>query len=384
MDKSFTLVNTAEALIEASQRLQGVQRIALDCEAAGFHRYSDRLCLVQLSSEDFTLLLDPLAVDLSETLRPILEDPQVQVVMHGADFDLRLLDRDLEINLRGLFDTQAAASLLGAPAIGLAALLEEHLDIKLSKAHQRADWAQRPLSEGMLVYAASDTRYLMTLADILLAQLQEKGRVEWVGEEFELLEAIRWNEEGTGDPIIRVKGAKDLSPRHATALREAITWRDEIAQARDKAPFRIAGDQVLMAVVLERPEEIDDLADMKGISPRLAQKNGRDLFRRLESVDELAEDDLVPYPRLKGYGFGRPTQEEEALANRIRNLRTERAEGLEVDRGVLLSNAQIMEIVRRNPTTMAELEEIPGVRGWQAEEIGTELLEVVKKALKGG
>ncbi len=65
--------------------------------------------------------------------------------MHGADFDLRLLHRDLGIRLRGLFDTQAAATLLGATSIGLAALLEEHLGVKLSKEHQRADWAQRPL-----------------------------------------------------------------------------------------------------------------------------------------------------------------------------------------------------------------------------------------------
>jgi ribonuclease D len=383
MDMSYTLVETAETLAEAGERLQGVQRIALDCEAAGFHRFSDRLCLVQLSTEDFTLLLDPLALDLSELLRPILEDPQVQVVMHGADFDLRLLDRDLEINLRGLFDTQAAATLLGASAIGLAALMEEHLDLKLSKAHQRADWAQRPLTDGMLAYAANDTQHLMALADILLAQLQEKDRMEWAREEFDFLEEIRWKEEETGDPIIRVKGARELSPRHATALREAITWRDEIALARDKAPFRIAGDQVLMAVVLERPEGTEDLAEMKGISPRLAQKNGRDLLRRLERVDDLDEDELVPYPRLRGNGLGRPTQEEEALANRIRNLRTAKAEGLEVDRGVLLSNVQIMEIVRRRPATMEELEEIPGVRRWQAEKIGTELLDVVKKAPMG-
>jgi ribonuclease D len=382
MDKSYTLVDTPETLEKADERLKGARRIALDCEAAGFHRYSDRLCLVQLSTEDFTLLLDPLALDLTATLKPILEDPEVQVVMHGADFDLRLLDRDLGINLKGLFDTQAAATLLGAPSIGLAALLEEHMDVKLSKTHQRADWAQRPLTDGMLAYAASDTRYLMALADILQAQLQEKERMEWVQEEFELLEAIRWQEEENGDPIIRVKGARDLSPRHATGLREAMAWRDEIARARDKAPFRIAGDQILMTVVLERPGDADELADMKGISPRLALKNGPDLLKRLEKVDALPEEALVPYPRLKGNGLGRPTPEEEALANQIRSLRTERAEKLEVDRGVLLSNAQIMEIVRRGPTTMEALQEIPGVRRWQAERIGEELLEVVKKAAK--
>ena len=93
---SYTLVETTEALAQMGDRLQGTRRIALDCEAAGFHRYSDRLCLVQLSTEDSTYLLDPLALDLSEVLRPVLEDEGVEVVMHGADFDLRLMDRDLK------------------------------------------------------------------------------------------------------------------------------------------------------------------------------------------------------------------------------------------------------------------------------------------------
>lgn len=347
---TYTLVDTGEGLAEVKASLEGVHRIALDCEAAGFHRYSDRLCLVQLSTSTSTFLLDPLALDLSETLKPILEDPEIQVVMHGADFDLRLLDRDLGINLQGLYDTQAAATLIGSPAIGLAALMEQHLSIKLSKAHQRADWAQRPLTEGMLSYAASDTRHLSALADILQTELEAKERMEWAQEEFRLLESIRWEAEEHGDPVIKVKGARDLPPRQVTALREAVSWRDEIAKARDKAPFRIAGDQVLMALVLERPGDVEEMEDMKGISPRLAQKNGRDLLARLAQVDDLPEEDLVPYPRFRGNGLGRPTPEEEALANKIRGMRTKKAEELEVDRGVLLSNAQIMDIVRKLST----------------------------------
>lgn len=380
---TYTLVDTVETLAEVKASLQGVHRIALDCEAAGFHRYSDRLCLLQLSTPNSTFLLDPLALDLSETLKPTLEDPKVQVVMHGADFDLRLLDRDLGIHLQGLFDTQAAATLLGASSIGLAALLEEHLNIKLSKAHQRADWAQRPLPDGMLSYAASDTRHLSTLADILQTGLEEKGRMEWAREEFRLLESIRWEGEEQGDPVIKVKGARELPPRQVTALREALSWRDGIAKARDKAPFRIAGDQVLMALVLERPGDLEELGEMKGLSPRLAQNNGRDLLNRLARVDELPEEDLTPYPRFRGNGLGRPTPEEEALANEIRNLRTEKAEELEVDRGVLLSNAQIMEIVRSLPATMEGLGEIPGIRRWQREIVGRDVLKVVEKS-RGG
>lgn len=373
----YELIDTPDALPRAADLLAETSRISLDCEAAGFHRYSDRLCLVQLSTPRADLILDPLALDLTTLLRPLLEDPEVQVVMHGADYDLRLLDRDLGIHLRGLFDTQTAASLLGAKAVGLAALLEEHLGVKLPKTHQRADWAQRPLPRGMLEYASADTRHLHSLADLLAQALEEKGREEWAREEFEVLEAIRWEEDDT-DPVTRVKGARDLTPRALRGLREALAWRDEIAQSKDRAPFRVVGDQALLEIVVTRPPSVEELASLKGVSPHLARQHGRDLLDRLERVDDLPATALGPFPRWRGNGAGRPTPEEEAMANRIRDLRTGKAQELGLDRGVLLSNSQIAEVVRRVPRTVQELTAIPGIRRWQAEVLGPEVLRVVK------
>jgi len=376
---TYDLIDTPTAMARAKELLAGVSRISLDCEAAGFHRYSDRLCLVQLSTPENNLILDPLGLDLSGLLKPLLENPEVQVVMHGADYDIRLLDRDLGIHLRGLFDTQTAASLLGASAVGLASLLENHLGVKLPKTHQRADWAQRPLPDGMLEYAANDTRHLPGLADILTDALQTAGREEWAQEEFGLLEEIRWEEEDA-DPVTRVKGARELTTRELKGLREALAWRDEIAQAKDRAPFRVAGDQVLLAIVVTRPSSPADLANLKGMSPHLARKHGGDLLARLERTDSLPEDSLEAYPRWKGNGTGRPTPEEEAQANRIRDFRTGKAGELGLDRGVLLSNAQIAEIVRKAPRSREELKAISGIRHWQAEILGTEVLRIVRRA----
>ena len=370
---TYRLVDTPEALADLPSHFSSPARIALDCEAAGFHRYSDRLCLVQLSIPGQTVLLDPLSADPSPTLKPLLEDPRVEVVMHGADYDVRLLDRDLGIRLKGLFDTQAAASLLGAPAVGLASLLEEHLGVKLSKKHQRADWAQRPLPPELLEYAAGDTEHLLPLRDLLWEKLKAMEREEWALEEFRLLEEIRWEEE-EADPVTRVKGARLLAPRFVTALRAALEWRDRIARERDRAPFRVAGDQVLMEVIQESPSSVEELASVKGMSPRLAREEGRALLRELQRVEGMEEGSLVPYPRGNRNGHGRPTPEEEALADRIRTLRSGRAQTLGVERGVLLSNAQILEIVRQAPSSLEELKAVPGMRNWQAEVLGKEIL----------
>lgn len=372
----YTLIDSPEAIPTATRRLAGVSTISLDCEAAGFHRYSDRLCLVQLSTPDENLILDPLALDLAALLRPILEDPGVRVVMHGGDYDIRLLDRDLGIRPQGVFDTQIAASLLGASAVGLAALLEKHLGLRLPKTHQRADWAQRPLPEGMLEYAANDTVHLKGLADLLSSALEEKGRGEWAKEEFELLEAIRWEEESV-DPVTRVKGARDLSAREITGLRAVLDWRDEIAQKKDRAPFRVVGDQVLLEVVVRRPRSPSELGELKGFSPHLARQQGQFLLDRLSRVDGLPDDGLEGYPRWQGDGNGRPTPEEEARASRIRDLRTGASSELGLDRGVLLSNAQIMELVRRAPASLPELEAVPGMKRWQLAILGEKVLRIL-------
>src|SRR5690606_19116179 len=116
--------------------------------------YLDRISLVQISSRSENFLIDPLAIADLSPLAGILEDPGIEKIFHDADFDLRILDRDAGLTVSGLFDSQIAAAFLGEKGLGLGALVERFLEIKLPKAYQRADWAERPLTEGMKDYAA--------------------------------------------------------------------------------------------------------------------------------------------------------------------------------------------------------------------------------------
>lgn len=364
---------------EAAAFLADRPSMALDCEAAGFHRYSDRLCLVQVSSpdgEDF--IFDPLEIDLAPLLGPLVEDPDRTLFMHGGDYDVRLLDRDLGLRPQGIFDTQIAAALLGVDALGLASLLEEHFDVRLSKKYQRADWAQRPLSREMLEYAAADTRYLHELAGILRGRLQEAGRMAWAEEEFRGMEAIRFEADDDTDPVTRVKHARKLSPREVTRLREALAWRDDIAREQDRAPFRIASDSVLSEAATDPPRSAGEFANRKGMNGRIAREYGDDLIRRLAAVDRLAEGELVPYPRPTYTGPGRPTPEEEELAKKLKRHRNRIAEELGVDRGVLFPNALVMEVARAVPSSVDEIRTLEGIRAWQAEVLGPHLLNELR------
>ena len=143
------------------------QIVALDTEGASFHRFVDRIYLLQLSTREQTAVIDPLSIGTPVGLGTLLENPSVEVVFHDADYDLRLLQQDYGWQVRNIFDTRVAAQLLGYTAFGLAALLERFFAVKLDKKHQRADWSMRPLTPGMLDYAAQDTINLLELRDRL-------------------------------------------------------------------------------------------------------------------------------------------------------------------------------------------------------------------------
>src|SRR5439155_591670 len=154
-------IRTAEALAESVAAFRRQPLVGADTEAASFHRYRDRIFLVQLSSRDGrTAIIDPLALPDLAPLGELLADPAVEKVFHDADYDLRILDRDYRFHAARIFDTRIAAQLAGEPAVGLAALLEKYVGVKLAKEHQKADWSRRPLPPAMLEYAAADTQQL--------------------------------------------------------------------------------------------------------------------------------------------------------------------------------------------------------------------------------
>lgn len=380
---SFTYVQDSSQADGLVRDLETARRIALDCEAAGFHRYSDRLCLLQVTTQHDTYIVDPLAFDAEAVLRRSLEDPGVEVVMHGADYDLRLLQRDLNTNLRGLRDTQVAAALLGESALSLQALLESRLGLTLSKKYQRADWAERPLSDGMLDYAADDTRHLFPLADLLEKELREMGRDAWAEEECQALEETATaprEEEEPEDPVARVKGARDLTAREVTALRSALEWRDALARERDRATFRIVGDGPLVEAVLRRPVTVGELAAIKGFSTRLAHADGDELLERLDRVAQLPDEELRGYPRSARRGPPRPPPEVEALADKLKRARNRRAEELGLDRGTLVPNATLAAVALEDPRNESELAHVDGIRRWQVEAAGAALLKVLNGA----
>jgi ribonuclease D len=371
------LIQTQADLERFFQRLKDQPLVAVDTEAASFHRFKDRVYLLQLSSREQTAVVDPLAVSSLEPLGDILAAASIEIVFHDADYDLRLLENEYGFRASNLFDTRIAAQLLNEPGVGLAALLEKYLGIRLDKRYQRADWSVRPLTPQMLDYAAADTRHLPVLRDILRDRLRALGRLDWAEEEFQLLGAApRLVVESDEPGYLRLKGAKALPGRALAVLRELYQWREETARRSDKAAFRILNNEPLLLMAKSPPRDMAALKGVRGIGPDQAERRGKDILAAVQRGLDLPERDL---PRVERHHRRPPDVAYEARLERLKGARNALATRYDLAPGVLCPNGTLEAIAAVNPRNLQEVGGIRELRRWQLREIGESLLAALEE-----
>src|SRR3954463_4856693 len=357
--------------------ISDVKELALDTEGASFHRFLDRIYLLQLSTRARSAIIDPLPIGSPEKLGRLLQSKDVEVVFHDADYDLRLLHQDYGWHVTRIFDTRIAAQLLGIKSFGLAALLEQFFDVKLDKKHQRADWSMRPLTPDMLEYAAQDTRYLLQLRDQMRSQLGRRGRLHWAEEEFARLEGTRWEAEDQMEGFLRLKGARDLSRRELAVLREVANWRDTVAAQLDRATFRVMGNEVLFELARTTPRSVSELSAIKGMPKGMIERGGSDIIAAVRRGMEAPEAELPKFP--KGQRWNKDRDFDDRV-NRLKAVRDEAATRLELDPGVLCSRERLENIARSGAKTVDDLAAVPDLRRWQIEEMGGGFIRALASA----
>ncbi len=353
-------VDSADAVSEVVAACSAAGRFALDSEADSLHSYFHKVCLIQVSAGERHFLIDPLALAAAD-LQPlwrVVGDGSVPVVMHGADYDLRVLDRDFGARVRGLEDTQVMAQLLGEPKTGLGVLLEREFDVRLDKRHQRADWGQRPLSRALLGYAAADTAFLVPLADRLRARLEELGRRGWAVEECRRLEEVR-HQASQPDPLAfeRIKGARALRGEARDRAHALHAWRERIARQRDLPPFKVLGNRPLLELASDPPGDLVALGKVSGLGSRFVRRWGGQVIALLRRPGDAP-------PSRRGE---RPPRAEVAMRRRIERLVAERdrvAAELGLPPGLVCPRAVVEAVAN------ARAIEDAGVEGWRLELLG--------------
>ena len=221
--------------------------VALDTEADSLHAYPEKLCLLQFSIPDQDVLVDPLA---ALPLAPLFEALKGKtLILHGADYDLRLLWRSFGFVPDSVFDTMLAARLLGFRELSYDALVARLVGVRLEKGPQTANWARRPLTDRMLTYARNDSRYLKPIHDALARELEQKGRLTWHRETCARLVAESTQpREADPDQVWRIKGAHALDRRGLAVLRRLWHWRDDEARRASRPPYFVLSHEALVSL----------------------------------------------------------------------------------------------------------------------------------------
>jgi ribonuclease D len=268
------LVADAATLEALAERVRREPVVGFDTESNSFHVYRERICLLQISTRSANFIVDPFAVDVAPLGRVLCDGREV--VLHGADYDIRCLKREWGWNLPRLFDTMAAARRLGKPGLGLSALVQSHFGVRLSKSSQRSDWGRRPLTGDQIAYAALDTHYLLPLRDLLAGELATRGAAEEARREFDRIAAVEPRER-VFDPEgwRRLKGARDLDAAGKQVLRALWLAREARARESDRPPFKVIAEHAMVDLARLRPRTDDEIGRVPGVTPSVQRRLGR-------------------------------------------------------------------------------------------------------------
>jgi ribonuclease D len=372
----MTWVRTPGELVRLAESLAGSTALALDTESDSLHHHVEKVCLVQIATDrGVACLVDPLAVRDLSPLTPVMADPAVAKVLHGADYDVTTLKRDFGFRFAGLFDTMIAARMLGRPQIGLQAMAQAELGVTLSKESQRDDWSRRPLTPKQEAYALADVSHLLPLQARLADELRRRGRLAWVVEESDAVAALEPARRGR-DPEAyqKVKGVRRLSRRQQAVLREVHGFREDLAEATDVPAFKLLSSEAMIELAERTPRTPDELASVRGLSPR-ARGRSADLLKAVERALAMPEAEL---PRL-GPAPPRPAVSEEVRKRieALRAWRTKEAARLAVDGSVVLPQRLLERLAQAAPREVGALGEIAGLRRWRVDAFGADLVSAL-------
>lgn len=370
----YIFITNPQQINELARELETAAIAGVDLEADSMHHFEEKICLIQIYYNHKNVLIDPLALDNLDALKPFFANPKIPKIFHGADYDVRSLYRDFGIEINNLFDTEIASRFLGYNESGLGTALQREFNLTVDKRFQKKDWSIRPLPKDMLDYAAFDTLFLVRLARLLRERLKVAGRLEWVEEESLLISRVRPPEDNNEPLFLNFKGAGRLKDNALTALEALLRLRQHYARKKDRAPFMIMGNKALLELATVQPQTLEALKDNKLLSPRQFEMYAKEIIKTIKLIKALPNDQWLKYPYTRQK---RMTDAEQELADKLKAMRDVKAHALGLAEPLLLTKAQMNLLAQTCPKTWEDLARTDTIRRWQAEYLGADILRVI-------
>lgn len=290
-------IDNSQQLAELCDQLAQATELAIDTEFMRSDTFFAKLALIQLSDGEQCWLIDTPAINDLQPLAQLLNDQQLTLVFHSCGEDLEVLDQELSVRPKKLFDSQVAAGIVNIGySMGYARLVENMLQIELGKEDTRSDWLKRPLSDRQKRYAADDVLYLFRIYKLLLESLEQQQRQSWFAEEMLDLQRIAADRREALDYYLRVKGAWRLNPLSLAVLKRLCEWREQAARALDKPRSHIVKDNVLLDLANNKPTHMGQLHQIDDWYSRSVKRFGEQVLHEIADVDHDNLPEALPQP----------------------------------------------------------------------------------------
>lgn len=276
----FTFVEDQHGLEAFRRDNERASWMSFDTEFIGEKRYVTRLCLLQVGTERGNYLIDPFAVALDPLLE-MIEDPSVLKITHAGENDYRILNYQFGTLPANVFDTQIAAGFVGYRyPVSFGKLVENELDINLSKGYTVADWESRPFTKKQLRYALDDILHLRDLWRALSGKLENYGRTSWARAEFRRLERAETYEFDPNKEALNSNLIKSLKRREQVFLIRLFNWRRQLAEEKNHSKEMVLPNKMMSQIVKSIRSGREALKENRRIPDKISKRYG-DTFQEL-------------------------------------------------------------------------------------------------------
>ncbi len=368
---SIQYIDTPDQLAKLCEQIKKEPWLALDTEFLREKTYYPKFCLLQIATPEWVACIDPIALPKLDDLFEAIYNPAIVKVFHSCRQDLEIFYQWTGKLPGPIFDTQIAAPLLGfQDNPGYAMLVSSLLSVNLNKAHTRADWSKRPLTEAEIEYAADDVIYLCQIYQIMVQKLTELGRIDWLKHDFAELTNPAIYQVDPEKAWFKIKGKNKLTGKQLSIIQTLAQWREKTAQAEDRPKSWLLRDELLFDLAKLQPETVAELANVRGINERAVNRYGKELCQLITDAKNRA-----PLPLHEKDRPAKKTQQEEAILDILTALVRVRAEENALNPTILASRKDLEELLFNDD------EDCPLLHGWRFTMAGRELVGLLKGQL---
>ncbi|MFT6247773.1 ribonuclease D [Colwellia sp. 6M3] len=292
-------IEDSEQLHLICQRYAQAKILAIDTEFVRTRTLYPKLGLIQINDGETLALIDPVAVSDLTVFWQLLENPNIQKVLHACSEDLEVFLTAGNCRPVNLIDSQIIMAFLGhGISMGYAAMIAHYTDIELDKSESRTDWMKRPLTQKQLDYAAADVEHLFNILPLLFADIEKAGWLDAAQEESNVMVDRKFSPIDESQLYLNLKMAWRLNPVQLYRLQQLTIWRFQQAKIKDRPIGFIAKDHTLFALAQVNPTSVGAMSGIEGVEVLDIRHKGNVMLTVLKRATE-ATNATLPEPIIR-------------------------------------------------------------------------------------